>query len=166
MHNKKKRKAWLKYQSTLLPIDYIEYTKCRNASIQAVRRAKYNFEKNLINDLPVDIKRFWKYVQSKTKVKQSVASINKPDGTITVDDIEIASVLNEFFGSGFTNEDLSNMPSLDAKYIGEPLLSVDILDEDVCCQLCRLNPSKSGSPDRCNPLVFVEVKDGLLTFIG
>ena len=94
---KKKRKMWLKYQSTLLPIDYIEYARCRNASTQAVRGAKYNFEMGLINDLSVNPKRFWKYVQSKTKVKQSVASINKPDGTITVDDIEIASVLNNFF---------------------------------------------------------------------
>jgi len=41
---------------------------------------------------------FWKYVQSKTKVKQSVTSINRPDGTTTVDDLEIASVLNNFWG--------------------------------------------------------------------
>ena len=54
------------------------------------------------------------------------------------------------------------MPSLDAKHIGESLLSMDISDEDVWYQLCRLNPSKSGSPDGCSLQVFVEVKDGLL----
>ena len=91
-----------------------------------------------------------------------MASINKPDGSTTIDDIEIASVLNNFFGSVFTNKDLSNMPSVDAKHIGEPLLSVDVSDKDVWCQLCRLSPSKSGGPDGCNPQVFVEVKDGLL----
>ena len=55
---KKKRKAWLKFQSTLLPTDYIECTKCRNASTQAARRAKYSFDKGLINDLSVSPKRF------------------------------------------------------------------------------------------------------------
>ena len=39
-----------------------------------------------------------KYVQSKTKVKESVTSNNKPDGTTAVDDLEIAPVLNNFFG--------------------------------------------------------------------
>ena len=51
-------------------------------------------------------------------VKKSVAGINKSDGTTTVDDLEIASVLNNFFGFVVTNEDLSDMPSLDAKYNG------------------------------------------------
>jgi len=49
----------------LVPTDYVEYTRCRNASTQAVRSAKYNFEKGLINDLSVNLKRFWKYVCSK-----------------------------------------------------------------------------------------------------
>jgi len=42
------------------------------------------------------------------------------------------------------------------------LLSVEISDENAWCQLCGLNPSKSGGPDECNPWVFVEVKDGIL----
>jgi len=70
--------------------------------------------------------------------------------------------LNTFFGTVFTNEDLSNIPSLDARCNGESLLSVDISVEDVWRQLCKLNPSKSGGPDGCNPRVFAEVKDGLL----
>jgi len=61
-----------------------------------VRNAKFNFEKGLITDISVNPKRFWKYVQSKSKVKQSVNSINRPDGTTTTDDSEIASVLNTF----------------------------------------------------------------------
>ena len=50
----------------------------------------------LINNLSVNPKRFWKCVQSKIKVKQSVASINKPDGTTTVDDLKKMHVLNNF----------------------------------------------------------------------
>jgi len=68
---KKKCKAWVKYQTTLLLTNYIEYTKCRNASTQAIRSAKYNFEKGLLNDLFVNPKGFWKYSMFKAKPRLS-----------------------------------------------------------------------------------------------
>ena len=42
---------------------------------------------------------------------------------------------------------------------------MDISDNDVWCQLCRLNPSKSDGHDGCNSCVFAEVKDSLLTLL-
>ena len=62
-----------------------------------MRKAKYNFEKTLIDGVASNPKRLWKYVQSKTT-----------DGIITSDDSEIVEILNNFFSSVFTDENSSD----------------------------------------------------------
>ena len=71
-------------------------------------------------------KKFWKYVQSKSKVKQSVSSIQRPDGSVATDDSEIATVLNNFFSSVLTNENLTEMPFLLVRFSSSSLSSVDV----------------------------------------
>ena len=138
---KVKRKAWFKYKATHCHSDYVTYVSCRNRSTEAVRKAKYNFEKTLVDGVASNPKRFWKYVQSKTKIKQSIGSIERTDGTITSDDSEIAEILNNFFSSVFTDENLSDIPSLGIKYSGEPLLCKSLLrvSGGSCVDLIRLN---------------------------
>ena len=43
-----KRKAWARYKRTLHPLDYSNYALRRNECTAAVRRAKYEFENNLV----------------------------------------------------------------------------------------------------------------------
>ena len=159
---RKKCKAWHKFQATSCALDYNNYCRCRNVSTLAVRKAKCDFEQDIANNVANNPKRFRRYVQSKSKVKQSVSSIQRLDGTITTSDMEIANVLNSFFGSVFTNEHLTEVPSLPDKFIGPPLSSLEVPIEMVWEKLCKLNPSKSGGPDKCHPLVFREVEEGLL----
>ena len=44
-------------------------------------------------------------------------------GSSTTDDMEIANVLNSFLGSVFTNKQLTEVPSLPAKFFGPSLSS-------------------------------------------
>ena len=46
---KVKRKAWFKYKAIYCHSDYVTYASCRNRSTEAVRKAKYNFEKTLVD---------------------------------------------------------------------------------------------------------------------
>ena len=46
---KQKRKAWMKYKATRLRSDFIAYTKYRNLSTDAVRNAKFEFEKTYLH---------------------------------------------------------------------------------------------------------------------
>ena len=71
---------------------YVACASCRNKSTEAVRKAKYNFEKTLADGVASNPKLFWKYVQSKTKTKQSIGSKERADGSITSDDSEIAEI--------------------------------------------------------------------------
>ena len=91
-----KRKAWIKYKKSPRPSDYLTYTQRRNDCTAAVRKAKYDFERNLVNGIKVNPKRFWRYVASQTKVKHHVSGVLKPDGSLTVDDKDTANTLNYF----------------------------------------------------------------------
>ena len=55
-------------------------------------------------------------MRSKTKVKTGISDLDKEDGTRTKNDEEKANVLNDFFASVFTREDLSHVPEPELKF--------------------------------------------------
>src|SRR6218665_2586846 len=59
-----------------------------------------------------DSKSFYNYVRSKQKRKERVGPLKRDDGSeeVIVDDEEAAEVLNKYFSSVFTLEDLGNIP--------------------------------------------------------
>ena len=83
-------------QKTLHLSDYLHFVLRRNECTVAVRRAKYEFECNLVKGIKVNPKQFWKYVASQSKVKYAVGGLLKPDGSQTVDDCDTANTLNNF----------------------------------------------------------------------
>jgi len=76
-------------------------------------------------------------VHSQTKLKQSIGGIEKPDGTLTSDESEMAEILNNFFSSIFINEHLLNVPSMKLKYSGKPLSCIYI--SLVCAGISFIN---------------------------
>ena len=100
-----------------------------------MRNAKYSFKRNLVNGVASNPKRFWKHVHSQFKLKQSIGGIERPDGTLISDKSEMAEILNNFFSSVFTNENLLNVPSMGLKCLGEPLLCIHLSVECVWKQL-------------------------------
>ena len=91
-----KQKAWVRYKRTLHPSDYSNYALYRNECTAAVRRAKCDFESNLVKGIKANPKRFCKYVASQSKVKHALSELLKPDGSQTVDDSDTANTLNNF----------------------------------------------------------------------
>ena len=134
----------------------------RNLSTIAVRDAKYTFKRNLASKVKSDCNIFWKYVRSCTKVQSNFGILERNGGLFTETDYEAANVLNTFFTSVFTNESLSNIPSLSNKFNGKDLNNINISHQDIIDQLNKLNPNKSCGPDKIHPQVIKEVKDGLV----
>ena len=73
------------------------YTKCRNAAIISIRKAKSSFETNLASHVKNSSSLFWKYVRSNSKVQNDVLAITKDDGSTTSSDYKTANSLNSFF---------------------------------------------------------------------
>ena len=62
-------------------------------------------------------------------------------------DLEKADILNKYFASVFTREDLASMPTLDNKHEDPQLRDIIIDEEIVKKKLLKLNSTKSAGPD-------------------
>ena len=87
-------------------------------------------------------------------------NLRKDDGSLTVSDKDKAEVLNSFFSSVFTREDLSNMPAFEDKT--DVKLSEIVVSEDMICKkLENLDISKSCGPDNIHPRLLKELSGQL-----
>ena len=152
---KKKYHTWKRYTWIRQYQDYLRYIQVRNAATRDIRRAKRDFEKKLAADIKLNPKCFWKYARSKTKVKAGI-SVEKEDGSFAQTDSEKADILNKFFSSGFTREDLTDIPESNPKNIEDTLEDIHFTDEDIIDKLKKLNPTKSPGPDGLRPRVLKE----------
>jgi len=75
-----------------------------------VRRAKVWLELNLATDAKNNKKGFYRYVNQKRKVKESVFPLMNTNGNLVSTDKEKADILHNFFASVFTSN-LSSRPS-------------------------------------------------------
>ena len=81
-----------------------------------VREAQARYEKSVALKAKEDPKVFWRYVQSKTKVKESIQCILDENGEVHTDNGTKAGLLNNFFQSVFTKEpDCEILPTFNSK---------------------------------------------------
>ena len=83
-----------------------------------------------------------------------------PDGKFTEGNQEKAEVLNNFFGSVFTQEHDYNMPDCNFS-VNEKLTNIEVTEEIFIKVLKQLKPGKSPGPDGIQPLVLRELADSL-----
>ena len=74
--------------------------------------------------------------------------------TILADDENMAEILNDFFCSVFTREDVSVIPEAEQRYHGaDPLVNVHITATKVQIKLEKLKPSSAPGPDKLWPRI-------------
>ena len=103
-----KDRLWKKYSNSGDSLDYLRYTQKRNEIRNLTRSLRLNYESNIASNLRNNPKRFWTYVKSKTKVRYSIPTLKSLDNNEAITDNEKAAMLNSFFSSVFTKEDLNN----------------------------------------------------------
>ena len=84
-----------------------------------------------------------------------------PDGTRTNTDRDKAEVLNDFFSSVFSQEDLTSMPIPEAKKMESFLEQIQISEEDIMKRLHKLKTNKSAGPDSMHPRLLKELSNEL-----
>ena len=101
----------------------LAYKKVEKFVKDAVRKAKQNFEKKLAKDVKKNPKAFYSYLKSRTSNRVTVGPLK--DGVeIVTDNNKMAEMLNGFFSSVFTQEDVSDIPTPTPVYTGpDPLQS-------------------------------------------
>ena len=152
----RKRAAFKHYKQFPSHVNYNTYAKYRNQVKWECKKAKMNKEKKVASLSKLNPKAFYQYINNKLKTSENVSSLIKSDGTLTTNDLEKAEVLNDFFSSVFTTEDVSNIPVFNSKsdvFIDKINVSIKEMED----ALRSLNVNKSSGPDGLHPRVLKEL---------
>ena len=107
---KRKHVAWREYRATKSAEDYQRYILQRNKTSQVIGKARFEYEKGIIQNMKQEPKMLFKYIRSQQKVKPSVRPLEKGTGELAQTGQENAEILNEFFQSVFIDEDTGDLP--------------------------------------------------------
>ena len=159
-----KVKLWKRYKLSKSYNDYVEYRRAQNRAIKEYRKAKLVFEKKLALDIKKNPKNFYAYVKSKTVVKENVGPLKDDNGEMITDPSDLGNCLNNFFGSMFTDEMMTDIPEVKTKFNVESshiLQNVNLEMNEVKAKLKNLNITKSPGIDSIHPIILVNNADEL-----
>ena len=101
------------------------------------------------------------YIKSKMKTREGIANLVDSCGSRVSSDSQKAEILNNFFCSIFTKENVENVPECKKKQCHTSLSSVEFTKGSFLKKLQNLNPCKSPGPDGFHPLVHKELAEEL-----
>jgi hypothetical protein len=157
---KAKGEAYRRFMETKSDTDYNQYARIRNQASRSCQRDKKAYELELARDSKNNPKRVFRYINAKTKVRDKVANLNDGKGGVAVSDGEKANILNEYFASVFTQEDLENIPEpviQASKQNMSELQNMVVTEEQVRKALSTINEFKSPGPDGFHPKCLKEL---------
>ena len=122
--------------------------------------------KKLAGNIKNDSKSFYAYVRSKQKVRDKVGPLENNRGNIISDWCQMAEVLNEYFSSVFTTEDISSLPVPFTKLEGnksEHLGQLFVTPEMIAKKIKKMKDNKSPGVDGIPPKLLKEIVEQIST---
>ena len=105
-----KQIMWRVYRRTRKDEGYANYKDALNLTTTEIRKSKRTLEKNWQVIYKNASKSFYAYVRSNQNVRDKVGPLENNRGNIISEGFQMAEVLNEYFSSVFTTEDISSLP--------------------------------------------------------
>ena len=127
------------------------------------------FEKKMAMNIKKDPKTFYAYVRNKQKTRATVGPLKNEEGEVIHSNKEAVELLNSYFASVFTKEDMENLPNPKRFYEGrevEELTSIIIKEEVVLRKLSSLKDNKPPGPDSLYPKILKEACAELCVTLG
>ena len=155
-----KQMLWKVYKHTGNVEDYTNYKEALNLATTEIRKSKRTFEKKLAGNIKNDSKSFYAYVRSKQKVRDKVGPLENNSENIISDGFQMAEVLNEYFSSAFTTEDISSLPVPLTKFEGntsEYLGQLFVTPEMIAKKIKKMKDNKSPGVDGIPPKLLKEI---------
>ena len=154
---KKKHKLFKKLFNSNNSYVYKLYMNARNESARIVKNAKKNYQKDMASKIESNPKVFWRYINSNRKNKDGIAPLSTDNINFETNNKNKADMLNNFFSSVFTVEDLNNIPDTTP---GEKSNNCFISDI-IVTELLKLKINKSPGPDKLFPLLLFILSEEL-----
>lgn len=144
---RKLQKLYNKQRSTNKDLDKTLFKKYRTTYNKEIRHAQTDYiNTNMNNNLHQNTKNFWKIVKSKQVDNNGIPPLNHNNQT-TNDSQEKAEILNSYFQSVYTQEDLKNIPNMTGNQIPD-IPEIEITVEGVKKLLEDMEPNKASGPDQ------------------
>ena len=125
-----------------------------------------NLRKKLAGNIKNYRKSFYAYVRSNQKVRDKVGPLENNGGNIISDGFQTAEVLNEYFSSVFTTENISSLPVPFTKFEGntsEHLVQLFVTPEMIAKQIKKMEENKSPGVDGIPPKLLKEIVEQIST---
>ena len=156
---------WRVYRRTRKDEDYANYKEALNLATTKIRKSK-TFEKKLAGNIKNDSKSFYAYVRSKQNVRDKVGPLENNRGNIISEGFQMAEVLNEYFSSVFTTEDISSLPVPFTKFEGnksEHLGQLFVTLVMIANKIKKMKDNKSPGVDGIPPKLLKEIVEQIST---
>ena len=137
------------------------FRRLRNKVRKVTRYRQKCQEKEIANEAKTNPKKFWQYVNRRTKTTSGIADLETPNNTLISKDKEKAEILTNYFTSVFTKEKLGDIPTLHKQIVHEDLKQFTIEQEKERKKLMKLNPAKSSGPDNLHSETLKELANVL-----
>ena len=121
-----------------------------------IRIGKARFEEDIALDIKLNPKKFYSYVRSKNKSKEGIGPLLSDDKQLVESDVEMVQILNNFFSSVFTTEDMLNVPN-ETMPGNIEMGNISCTLSEITKGLLKLNVNKSCGPDRLYPRILKEL---------
>ena len=159
---KEKHHLWTRYLHTKHQSDYMRYCEIRNKVTRALTKDRRSFERRLAQEIKINVKSFWKYVNSHKKNSPKIPDLKNKDKTFSKTDKEKADTLNQQFQSVFSVEDLNSVPILKNKPLITFLSNITITEDMILKKLKSLRTDKSCGPDTVHPFILKNLAQTLV----
>jgi ribonuclease P/MRP protein subunit RPP40 len=162
-----KKKAWNNYinsgKDTVL---YEVYKKKLKDSINENKKAKQNFEEKLANNIKNDSKSFYyAYVGSKKKANNKIGPLRDNSKQILISKTDNANLLNTYFSSVFTVENVDSIPISIEMFSGnsdQTLTDIQITENIVLEKLNIININKCQGSGQIHPKLLYELRNEIV----
>jgi ribonucleases P/MRP protein subunit RPP40 len=147
---KSRNLAWKKYSARRDYYSLMKYKRERNRVVEESRIAKRSFESRLADKIQSDPKSFYAYMKRKQNVKDAIGPLKNDSGELVCDTKDICHVLNNFFKSVFTVEDVTDVPEVKKCGWKDPsnkLVNIIFNADTVKKALKEVKDHKSGGVD-------------------
>lgn len=131
---------------------------CRKVD-RIIKKGKLENEHKVAAAAKTNPKIFYAHVNSRKPIKNAIGPLKDEQDNIISSDEGMADLLNKYFVSVYTKENLQEIPSAAILYQGNnPLRKIDITLERVREKIRKLNANKSPGPDGFYPREIKEVE--------
>ena len=153
---KDKHKTYNKYRKDRSEVNREKYKTAKNKATQAAKEARSKFESRIASNVKDNPKEFWGYVKHQTGRSDSISPLTKEDGSLAVEADDKAEVLNQFFASVFTEEDVTSIPTPAPHQLSSTLTDITFSEDRIIQMIKSMKSGSSAGPDGIHPRVLKE----------